>query len=141
MIGGRIQVASYGIYTDRDALVVLAEEAFATAPSLGSRWGVQQALLVRAEHRLKRADPDLNVLDDRFHRSTSPEELIAAVLSTDGRLKELVLKDADVKRALESAPRVLLRQPNLQFQRPLLEPAPEPLSQRGGGDGEDPDRQ
>ncbi len=101
VVRSRMQAPTFAIAVDRDATVALAEEAFASAPSLASRWYLVDALLFRAIDRLARTDPGFAALRDRSVRSVSSEELIGSVLSTAGPLKELALKDADVSRAID----------------------------------------
>ena len=50
---------------------------------------------------MAKAAPSFAQLRDRSRRSVSQRELIAAVLSRDGPLKEAALKNADVIRAID----------------------------------------
>jgi hypothetical protein len=101
VVKARIAAAIYGIAVDASATVALAETAFASSPSLASRWNLLEALLFRAVERITAADQRFAQLRDRTRRSISCRELLAGVLSLDGPLKELALKDADVARAIE----------------------------------------
>ena len=67
----RVTAASYGIATDPDAMVVLAEEAFASSPSLASRWSLDEALLFRARDRMAKAAPRFAQLRESSRRSVS----------------------------------------------------------------------
>jgi hypothetical protein len=96
-----VMAAGYGLTVDPDATVALAEEAFASSPSLASRWYLTEALFLRAIDRLAKGDQSFAQLRDRSRRSVSQKELIAAVLSRDGPLKQAVLKNADVIRAVD----------------------------------------
>jgi hypothetical protein len=90
-----------GLHADADAPVALAEEALATAPSLGSQATLGHALFARAAHRVAQARPDFASLQERFRRSSSADQLIAAAISVDGPLRDALLQDADVRRAIE----------------------------------------
>jgi tetratricopeptide (TPR) repeat protein len=96
----RLAAATYGIPVDLDATVVLLEDASAKSPSIGSRHALAHALLFRATDRLTRADSRFADLWRRSFRSLSCAEVLAAVLSVDGPLKPMVLRDPDVDRAL-----------------------------------------
>jgi hypothetical protein len=96
----RLVAALYGIPADLGATVALVEEAFAKSPSIRSRYDLAQALLFRATDRLTRADSRFAHLRSRSFRSLSNAEVLAAVLSVDGPLKLLILRDPDVDRAL-----------------------------------------
>jgi hypothetical protein len=102
LIHARMGVATYGGgAVDCDAMVTLAEEAFASFPSLASRWSLIEAVLFRATDRLAKADPRFAAARDRSLRSASFVDLICIALSNDGPLKTLTLNDADVSRAIE----------------------------------------
>ena len=96
----RLAAATYGFPVDLDATVVLLEDASAKSPSIGSRHALAHALLFRATNRLTRADSRFADLWRRSFRSLSCEEVLAAVLSVNGPLKPMVLRDPDVDRAL-----------------------------------------
>jgi hypothetical protein len=96
----RLLAAQYGVPANLDAAVVLVEEAFANSPSIRSRYDLAQALLFRATDRLARADSRFAESWRRYFRSLSCPEMLAAVLSVDGPLKQTVLRDPDVNRAL-----------------------------------------
>jgi hypothetical protein len=101
VVRARASAANYGIAVDTSATVALAEEAFATSPSLASRWNLRDALLCRAAERMTKADQRFARLRDRTRRSISFRDLFAGVLSLDGPLKELAMKDADIVRAVD----------------------------------------
>jgi tetratricopeptide (TPR) repeat protein len=101
VLAARMAAANYGLEVDRDPMVKLAEETFAAAPSLSSRWYLIETLLFRAAERLARADAGFARLRDRFARVESTGSLVASALSEDGPLKDLALKDADVIRAID----------------------------------------
>ena len=96
-----MQAPTFAIAVDRDATVALAEEAFASAPSLASRWYLVDAFAVSRHRPAGPDEPGFAALRDRSVRSVSSAELIGSVLSTAGPLKELALKDADVSRAID----------------------------------------
>ena len=101
LIRTRIAASEFGVAVDRDAMVGLAEEAFASSPSLASRWNLMDAVLFRATDRLAKADQRFAAVRDRSLRSTSTLELISGVLSQGGPLQALTLEDSDVSRALD----------------------------------------
>jgi hypothetical protein len=101
LLGSRIVAATYSVPADADALVALAEAGFAAAPVLRSRSYLVEALLFRSLDRLARADRELASLRDGYLRAVSHSELLASVLSKDGPLKDRVLRDADVSRAID----------------------------------------
>jgi hypothetical protein len=100
-IGSRIAVGQYGEKIDQDALVALAEEAYAKCPSVASRWYLITALLSRAAETLSHAESKFAAIRQRFFRSVSTTELIGALLSVEGPLKKRVLEDPDVNHALD----------------------------------------
>jgi hypothetical protein len=99
-IQARVGSAIMGVSTDLDALVSLAQEAVAKSPSVSSRYSLITALLFRATDRLARDDSRFGAIRRASYRSISSEELVAAVLSVDGPLKQRVLRDPDVDRAV-----------------------------------------
>ena len=101
VVRAHIAAATYGIAADPNAMVALAEEAFASSPSLASRWYVIDALLLRGTDRMATANQKFAALRDRARRSVSPMQLIGVTLSLNGPLKELALKDPDISRALD----------------------------------------
>jgi hypothetical protein len=103
VLSSRIYAARHGLAVDRDALVALAEEAFAASPSLSSRQALERALLFRASDRLARAEPGFARLRDQFVRADAAELLEASVLSPGSKFRDLALKDADVLRVIDFA--------------------------------------
>ena len=99
--GARIAASAYDVKADENAIVTLAEEAFSGAPSLASRWSLISAHLFRAIQRLAAADSRFASLRKRSSRSVSINELFGVVLSIEGPLKQVAMKDPDVDRALD----------------------------------------
>jgi tetratricopeptide (TPR) repeat protein len=99
-IDTRIRAAEFGMPTDPDALVALGEEAVAKSPSVASRYSLLHALFFRAADRLARDDARFGATWRASFRSISTEELIAAMLSVDGPLKQRVRENPDLDRAL-----------------------------------------
>jgi predicted Zn-dependent protease len=84
---------------DADALVRLAEEAHAAAPSSGTQSLLFSALWFRAHQSLAGADPAYRELADRTRRSLG-SELLTWVVGREGPLRDKALAHPDVKRAL-----------------------------------------
>ena len=101
VLNSRIAGAIYGTSVDRDATVALAEEAFKIYPSLASRSYLSHALWFRATGRLVQADPRFAAVHERYKRAASNQEILSSVLSRNGPLRDLVLKDPDVNRAID----------------------------------------
>jgi hypothetical protein len=101
ILSSRMKAASHGIPADPNAIISLAEEAYTAAPSPGSRGIMMQALMFRGSDRMAKADPGFSRLRDRFARVEPPQVLVASILSVDGPLKDLTLKDPDVGRAID----------------------------------------
>jgi tetratricopeptide (TPR) repeat protein len=100
VIRARMAAATYGVQTDRNVLVSLAEEAFSRSPSLASRWYLVNALLFRAEDRLARSDSRFAAIRERSFRVVSTTERFGIVLCVEGPLKKRALEDSDVNHAL-----------------------------------------
>jgi tetratricopeptide (TPR) repeat protein len=90
-----------GLKPDTDALVALAEEAYAAAPSSGSRSVLVSTLLARADARLASSHPGYNEIVEKTRRSMSPLLRVAALLSVEGPLTRTVAADPDAVRAAD----------------------------------------
>ena len=101
VIRARMAAATYGVQTDHNALVSLAEEAFSRSPSLASRWYLVNALLFRAEDRLARSDSRFEAIRERSFRVVSTIERFGIVLCLEGPLKKRVLEDGDINHVLD----------------------------------------
>jgi hypothetical protein len=99
----RNRYSSYaiGLDADRDAAVALAEEAYAAAPSYGSRSALITSLLFRAGGRLARSQPAYAKLEAKTRRSTGDAYLIGFVLGADSPVREAASIDPDVRRAID----------------------------------------
>ncbi|HEY7152770.1 MAG TPA: hypothetical protein VH575_02325 [Gemmataceae bacterium] len=91
-------------------VVALVESAHAAAPSDATRRALEVALLFRASRNLAQKDLAFAALVSRTHRSLESKDHIAAALMREGAMRQTVLADADVKRALE-----LVRDSRRQF--------------------------
>ncbi len=101
VVRNRLSASNLGIAYEADAMVALAEEAFAAAPSLAGRWNLIDALLHRAADRLAGVDAGFAASRNRCARAVSTRELLACVLCTPGNFKDRALMDADLGRAIE----------------------------------------
>jgi hypothetical protein len=99
VIEGRLQQLSLGLETDRDAIVALAEEAHAAAPSHSTRRVLIEALSCRAIGRLIHSRPDFAVVASRAARSTAHSMILMMVLGRDNPLGQAAKKDPDFLRA------------------------------------------
>ena len=94
----RMEQLALGIETDRDAIVSLADEAYAVAPSHATRRTLIEALCCRAVYRLGRAQPDFAANVTRTLRSTAHSFLATLAVDRDGPLGQAARKDPDVLR-------------------------------------------
>ena len=90
-----------GLDTDRDAIVALAEEAYAAVPAQRVRGTLIAGLLFRAGGRLARSQPAYAKLEAKTRRSAGNAALIGVALGGDSALREAVSKDPDVRRAVD----------------------------------------
>jgi hypothetical protein len=86
---------------DADELVTLGEQADAAAPSDASRSSLVAALLFRASRSLEQMDAEYARMTKKARRSMGTSYLIAVALSSEGQLRDKVLANADIQRALE----------------------------------------
>lgn len=94
---------------DADALVQLAEEAHAAAPSAGTEGTLQLALLMRAHLALAAADPGYAKLAEKTRRSLGPAAVYYALAG--GPLRDKVAANPDVKRLAGLTLEALARDP------------------------------
>ena len=83
---------------DVEAAVALAEEAFAEAPSGGSRYGLLDAIGLRAVTTLAKQDQQFADIVTRTRRSLRPQLMLAVTLSRGGPLVAKLMANDDVKR-------------------------------------------
>jgi hypothetical protein len=95
----RMRVAALGCTVDSDALVRVAEEAHAAAPSSATHSGLMRAYRFRAHQRFVRQDRALAEVAARTSRSLGPS-LLGYFVGREGPLRDKLLADADVKRVL-----------------------------------------
>ncbi len=86
--------------TDADEVVKLAEEAHEAAPSDATRGTLVSALAFRAQGRLKKRDPSFAALARRCERGVGTY-LVNWLMVKGGPLREKLLADEDIKRALD----------------------------------------
>jgi hypothetical protein len=101
-----------GLKADPDEVVRLAEEAHAAAPSAATHSTLTAALLGRASRSLAKQEREYAALVAEGKRALAPNYLIAVALAREGKLREAVLADKDVRRALE-----LVRERRKKFPR------------------------
>jgi hypothetical protein len=92
--------AVLGWAVDADAVVKLAEEADAAAPSSATRGAVIAALSFRAHRALAAEYRAYAELARKTERSLGSSLLLTYVLGREGPLRDKALANADVKRAL-----------------------------------------
>ncbi len=100
-VQNRIMGYPIGLETDRDAVVALAEEAYAAFPAQRVRGTLIAGLLFRAARRLARNQPAYAKLEARSRRSAGDAALIGVALGGDSALREAVSNDPDVRRAVD----------------------------------------
>lgn len=96
----RMTLDTMGVPLDADALVKLAEEAHAAAPSKATGSTLVAALLARAGRTLEGKEPAYAGLVAKARRALSPSYLIAVGLDQEGKLGEAIRADQDVRRAV-----------------------------------------
>ncbi len=90
-----------GQNVDAEALVRLAEEAYASAPSLGSQSCLETALYCRAQLALARSEPAFAEMVATTGRLLGSGYLIGVALSQPGPLRAAALANADVQRIVK----------------------------------------
>jgi hypothetical protein len=90
-----------GLPFDADEAVRLAEEANKLAPSRGARSSLMAALLVRGGRALAKQEKGYAAWLAKARRALGHGYLLALALSEGGELQAAVLKNADVRRALD----------------------------------------
>lgn len=100
VIGTRTGLADLNQHVDADALVKLAEEAHASAPSAGTAGTLQSALRFRAHQALIKDDRDYATQAARTRRSLGAN-LLTWVLGHEGALRNKALALPDVQRIVE----------------------------------------
>jgi hypothetical protein len=99
LVKAKLAAAADGTPADADALVALAEEAHAAAPSDGTASNLAAALSYRAHRTLAKAEPAYAELAAMYDRTLNTS-LLNYVLGEEGGPYEKVLANADVKRLL-----------------------------------------
>ena len=99
----RVSGLGLGSTDDREAPVVLAEEAYRLSASNASRHALIVAVMSRAEGRLIAANPDYSKVYELTRRTVSVSERVAALLSVDGPLTQVLSADPDIVRVVELA--------------------------------------
>ena len=89
-----------GSEADADAIIGLAEEAYATAPSYQTRSVLMYALLFRAGRRLAQTQPSYARMAEKTRLSTTDSDLIGVALHGENPLREAALRDPDVRQAV-----------------------------------------
>jgi hypothetical protein len=100
----RTGLAMLGQAADAEEIVRLAEEAHAAAPSRATQGSLIAALLWRAGQALEKQHPEYAALAAKGRRSLGPTYLIALTMAgpvAHEKLRQAVLANGDVKRALE----------------------------------------
>lgn len=100
LAGARMNGHYAGVAADADAIVALAEEAHAAAPSHRTRGVLVDALLFRAGRRLARTQPAYARMAERTRRSTNDRILIAVAVNGTDPLRGAARQDPDVRRAV-----------------------------------------
>jgi hypothetical protein len=100
VVSARLSLAALRQEVDADALVRLAEEAHAAAPSAGTSSTLRSALRWRAHRDLCRADRGYAALAERTRRSLG-SGLVVWVLGHEGAPRERALALPDVRRLVE----------------------------------------
>jgi predicted negative regulator of RcsB-dependent stress response len=90
-----------GLEADADAIVALAEEAHAAAPSYQTRHSLAACLLFRAGRRLAHAQPAYARMAERTRLSTSDRFLIGVAVNGEDPLRAAARQDSDVRRAVD----------------------------------------
>jgi hypothetical protein len=101
LVKARIGGAHLGLGGEADALVALAEEALAAAPSHETRHLLASALLFRAGRRLGRSQPAYAKMAEKTRRSLADTYLIGVALGGDDPLRDEARRDSDVRRAVD----------------------------------------
>ena len=91
---------SLGEEVDMDEIVRKSEEAQRIAPSLSTERGLISTLLFRADSNLAEANSEYRDLRDKSQRTLNASDRIALTLAPENSLREVVLQDPDVDRAL-----------------------------------------
>ena len=90
-----------GLAADADAVVSLAEEAHAAAPSYRTRNVLTNALLFRAGRQLASTQPGYARMAEKTHRSTTDSDLVGDALNGDEPLRGAARQDPDIRRAVD----------------------------------------
>jgi hypothetical protein len=101
LAGLKIGLAFFGANMNPDEIVTLAESAHTAAPSSTTRGYLEMALLFRASQNLARKEPAFAKLLAESRHVLETADLIALVLNKDGKLRQQLLAEADVRRTLE----------------------------------------
>jgi hypothetical protein len=101
LMTARIHGDELGLAADADAVVRLAEEAHAAAPSQGTSAALAEALAFRAVRSLASHDPAFARVVKRCQRSCHSQDLLAAILSANPAWAEAARADADFQRLVQ----------------------------------------
>jgi tetratricopeptide (TPR) repeat protein len=100
LISTRLALDTVGVAVDFDDLVALAEEADKAAPSSATRATLKAALLARASRTLAGQQADYQAMVKRALRSLGTSYLIPVALGREAKLRDAVLANKDVQRAI-----------------------------------------
>jgi hypothetical protein len=89
-----------GLDADADAILALAEEAFAASPSYGTRNLLVSALLIRAGRRLAQSQPAYARMVAKAGPATGHDLLIGIALNGENPLRDEARQDSDVRAAV-----------------------------------------
>jgi hypothetical protein len=110
MAEAMLDLQAYTGKADYAEVVKLAEEADRSAPSASTSSRLMGALLARAADELRRTDAGFKAFWDANSRSVGTPVLMAAAAAQPGPLRDAILKQPDVRSAID-----LVRKSNAQF--------------------------
>lgn len=91
----------YGHAIDYDKAVSLAQQGYAADATPYSRNLYVGSLFARASQAIAKADSDYSALDAKLRRSLSASQLLSYCVIKEGKLRDTIVQNPDVKRALE----------------------------------------
>ena len=101
LANARINGYNAGLETDPNAVIALAEDAYAAAPSHATRKTLIDGLLFRAGHRLAQSQPAYARMAEKTRLSTSHAFLVGIALNGQDPLRDTARQDSDVRRATD----------------------------------------
>ncbi len=99
LVQAKINADFLGLPVDPDAVVTLAERAFAESPSVASRYALVRALTFRASKALEAREPAYAELVAGSGKTVDRSRLLAVALSQPGPLRDRAKDEPDVRRA------------------------------------------